>query len=82
MRLPLNSLLGRIVWLHLVAVAAMAVVLPLAVRLLLNSTASSFEHQTVRRREAAIAEVLDHQEPHAPNAPLRPAAGSGPDSLM
>ena len=57
---PLNSLLGRIIWLHLLAVAAMAVVLPLAVRFLLNSTASSFEHQTVRRREAAIAESLDH----------------------
>ena len=57
---PLNSLLGRIIWLHLLAVAAMAVVLPLAVRFLLNSTASSFEHQTVRRREAAIAEVLDY----------------------
>jgi len=55
----LNSLLGRIIWLHLLAVAAMAVVLPLAVRYLLNSTASSFEHQTVRRREAAIAEALD-----------------------
>jgi signal transduction histidine kinase len=53
-----NSLLWRIIWLHLVAVAAIAVVLPLAVRFLLNSTASSFEHQTVRRREAEIAENL------------------------
>ena len=57
---PMNSLLGRIIWLHLLAVAALAVVLPLAVRFLLNATASSFEHQTVRRREAAIAEVLDY----------------------
>jgi signal transduction histidine kinase len=53
-----NSLLWRIVWLHLLAVAAIAVVLPLAVRFLLNSTASTFEHQTVRRREAEIAENL------------------------
>ena len=57
---PLNSLLGRIIWLHLLAVAVLAVVLPLAVRFLLNSTASSFEHQTVRRREAALAEVLTY----------------------
>ena len=53
-----NSLLWRIIWLHLVAVAVIAVVLPLAVRFLLNSTASSFEHQTVRRRAAEIAENL------------------------
>ena len=53
-----NSLLWRIIWLHLLAVAVLAVVLPLAVRVLLNSTASSFEHQTVRRHEAAIAEAL------------------------
>ena len=60
MKRPLNSLLGRIVWLHLLAVAVIAVVLPLAVRFLLNSTASSFEHQTIRRREMAIAESLQH----------------------
>ncbi|HEY5412654.1 MAG TPA: HAMP domain-containing sensor histidine kinase [Caulobacteraceae bacterium] len=58
MKQPLNSLLWRIIWLHLLAVAAVAVVLPVAVRLLLNSTASSFEHQTVRRHEAAIAGAL------------------------
>jgi signal transduction histidine kinase len=57
---PFNSLLWRIIWLHLLAVAVLAVVLPLAVRLLLNSTASSFEHLTVRRHEAAIAAVLRH----------------------
>ncbi len=60
MRRPFNSLLWRIIGLHLVAVAAVSVALPLAVRLLLNSTASSFEHQTLRRHEAAIAESLHH----------------------
>ncbi len=60
MKHPFNSLLWRIIWLHLLAVAALAVVLPLAVRLLLNSTASSFEHLTVRRHEAAIAAALGH----------------------
>ena len=62
MRTPFNSLLWRIIWLHLLAVAVLAVVLPLAVRLLLNSTASSFEHLTVRRHEAEIAADL-HRTP-------------------
>ena len=55
---PFNSLLWRIIWLHLLAVAVLAVILPIAVRLLLNTTASSFEHLTVRRHEAAIADYL------------------------
>ena len=58
MKFPFNSLLWRIIWLHLLAVAVLAVILPLAVRLLLNSTVSSFEHLTVRRHEAAIAASL------------------------
>ena len=58
MKTPFNSLLWRIIWLHLLAVAVLAVILPLAVRFLLNSTASSFEHQTVRRHEAALAAYL------------------------
>ena len=59
MRPVVNSLLWRIIWLHLLAVAVLAVVLPLSVRLLLNSTASDFQHQTVSRHEAAIAEALE-----------------------
>ena len=55
-----NSLLWRIIWLHLLAVAVLAVILPLAVRFLLNSTASSIEHMTVRRHEAALAAYLQH----------------------
>ena len=58
MKTRFNSLLWRIIWLHLLAVAVLAVILPLAVRLLLNSTASTFEHQTVRRHEAALATYL------------------------
>ena len=54
-----NSLLWRIIWLHLLAVAVLAVVLPLSVRLLLSSTASDFQHQTLRRHEAAIADSLE-----------------------
>lgn len=62
MKPPFKSLLWRIIWLHLVAVAALSIALPLAVRLLLNSTASSFEHQTLRRHETAIAEALHHTQ--------------------
>ena len=53
-----NSLLWRIIWLHLLAVAALAVVLPVVVRLLLNATVASFEHETVIRREAVLAQAL------------------------
>jgi signal transduction histidine kinase len=62
-RLPLKSLLWRIIWLHLLAVAAVSIALPLAVRLLLNSTVSSLEHQTLRRHEAAIAAALVRADP-------------------
>jgi signal transduction histidine kinase len=62
-RPPFKSLLWRIIWLHLVAVAVLSIALPLAVRLLLNSTASSFEHQTLRRHEAAIADALQRSGP-------------------
>ena len=63
MRPPFKSLLWRIIWLHLVAVAVLSIALPLAVRLLLNSTASSFEHQTLRRHETAIASALEYAGP-------------------
>ena len=53
-----NSLLWQIIWLHLLAVAVLAVVLPLSVRQLLSSTAADFQHQTLRRHEAAIADAL------------------------
>ena len=58
MKPPVNSLLWRIIWLHLLAVAVLAVVLPVAVRLLLNSTAADFQHQTLRRHEDAIEDNL------------------------
>jgi signal transduction histidine kinase len=58
MKAPFNSLLWRIIWLHLLAVAVLAVILPLAVRFLLNSTATSFQHQAVRRHEAVLAADL------------------------
>ena len=53
-----NSLLWRIIWLHLLAVAVLAVVLPLSVRQLLSSTAADFQHQTLRRHEDAIEDAL------------------------
>jgi signal transduction histidine kinase len=54
----LNSILFRIVWLHIVALSFAALAVPLASYLLLSSTANSFEHQTLRAHAASIAQYL------------------------
>ena len=53
-----RSIRSRIIWLHVIAVAAICVALPVAVRLLLDSTALTFEHETMRRHEAEIVRAL------------------------
>jgi signal transduction histidine kinase len=58
MRPIFRSIRSRIIWMHIIAVAAVSIALPLAVRLLLNSTALSFEHENMRRHEVEIAQAL------------------------
>jgi signal transduction histidine kinase len=60
-----RSLLSRIVGLHVLALAAAAVALPLAIYFLLNGTAASYENRTLR----AHADTLAHY--------LSPAPGGG-----
>ncbi len=71
MKAPLGSLLWRIIGLHFIAVAAISVTLALAVRLLLNSTASGFEHDALKRHEVAIANAL-HRTPQGWRLDLPP----------
>ena len=53
-----RSIRSRIIWLHILAVGAICIALPVAVRLLLDSTALTFEHETMRRHEAEIVRAL------------------------
>ena len=53
-----RSIRSRIIWLHVIAVVAICVALPVAVRLLLDSTTLTFEHETMRRHEAEIVRAL------------------------
>ena len=58
MRPIFRSLRSRIIWLHVIAIGAICIALPVAVRLLLDSTTLTFEHETIRRHEAEIARSL------------------------
>lgn len=53
------SILSRILWLHLLALIATAIVVPLAVNILLNSTATSLQHRTLHTHADTIAQALD-----------------------
>ena len=53
-----RSLLWRIVGLHILALGAAAVALPIAIYLLLNDTASSYENRTLRAHADTIATYL------------------------
>lgn len=57
-----RSLLWRITFLHLLAVIALSIALPLVVRLVLDSTASGFQREALRRHETQIARSL-HRTP-------------------
>jgi signal transduction histidine kinase len=59
---PARSLLWRITLLHLAAVVALSIALPLVVRGVLNSTANGFQHEALRRHEAQIVRSL-HRAP-------------------
>lgn len=58
MKLRTDSILFRIAWLHIAALAVAAVAVPLASYLLLSSTANSFENQTLRRHAGTIVRYL------------------------
>lgn len=53
-----RSILSRILWLHVVALGAAAIAVPLAAFWLLNSTANGFENRTLRAHAASIASHL------------------------
>jgi len=53
-----RSIRSRIIWLHVIAIGVICVALALAVRLLLDSTTLSFEHDNMRRHEVEIARAL------------------------
>lgn len=52
------SLLWRITSLHVLAILVLCVVLPLAVRVVLNATTADFQRETLQRHEAEIARSL------------------------
>ena len=58
MNLAARSLLWRITLLHLVAVLALSIALPLVVRLVLDSTAAGFQREALQRHESQIASSL------------------------
>jgi signal transduction histidine kinase len=53
-----GSILSRILWLHAAALAAVAVAMPLATYLLLETTAAGFENQTLRAHAKSLASYL------------------------
>jgi signal transduction histidine kinase len=53
-----GSILSRILWLHVVALAAAAIAMPLATYLLLETTANGFENQTLRAHAESLAAYL------------------------
>jgi len=53
-----GSILSRILWLHAAALAAVAVAMPLATYLLLETTATGFENQTLRAHAESVASYL------------------------
>jgi signal transduction histidine kinase len=56
--LRLGSILSRILWLHAAALAAVAIAMPLATYLLLETTANGFENQTLRTHAESLASYL------------------------
>jgi signal transduction histidine kinase len=53
-----NSILSRIIWLHVLALSIAAVAMPLATYFLLNSTANEFENRTLQAHAQAIGFYL------------------------
>jgi signal transduction histidine kinase len=53
-----GSILSRILWLHAAALAAVAIAMPLATYLLLETTANGFENQTLRAHAESLATYL------------------------
>ncbi|MGB8364267.1 MAG: sensor histidine kinase [Rhizomicrobium sp.] len=53
-----RSILWRIIWLHILALAAAAIAVPLATYLLLNATTTSFENRTLQAHADTIASYL------------------------
>ncbi|MGA7711738.1 MAG: HAMP domain-containing sensor histidine kinase [Rhizomicrobium sp.] len=53
-----KSILARIIWLHVIALTMAAIAVPIAAYLLLNSTATSFENETLRAHADTIARYL------------------------
>lgn len=54
-----NSISSRIMWLHVVAIAVISIAIPVAVNVLLNSTAMRFQNGLLRQHAQAIAEFVD-----------------------
>ncbi len=50
-----GSILSRILWLHVAALTAVAIAMPLATYLLLETTANGFENQTLRAHAESLA---------------------------
>ncbi|HTT82208.1 MAG TPA: HAMP domain-containing sensor histidine kinase [Rhizomicrobium sp.] len=53
-----GSILSRILWLHAAALTAVAIAMPLATYLLLETTANGFENQTLRAHAESLASYL------------------------
>ena len=53
-----GSILSRILWLHVAALTAVAIAVPLATYLLLETTANGFENQTLRAHAESLASYL------------------------
>src|ERR1700689_1110343 len=54
-----NSILSRIIWLHVLAIAAVAAIMPVAVYQLLSSTAASLQNRTLQEHGDTIAGYLE-----------------------
>ena len=59
MNLKFNSLLSRIVWLHVLAIAIAAVALPIATYFVLSGIATEFENETLREHAAIVARYIE-----------------------
>lgn len=53
-----RSILSRIIWLHVIAIGAAAIAMPLATYLLLNTTANEFENRTLRAHAESVSQYL------------------------
>lgn len=53
-----GSILSRILWLHVLALAAAAVAMPVATYVLLSTTANGFENQTLRAHAETLSRYL------------------------